>query len=138
VIATALAYIRSSPRPISDRNLDDLACRIAEAVRIGELKEVGTPQYNEERDKALVDFLFLTGSDRVTYTATFHRAAAVWRLRGVRETMQAMLPPPMHPPPPRPAILLPAPPDLPFDPDMKPPLFLLLQQRVAKTAPPPK
>jgi hypothetical protein len=134
-VATALAYIRSNPPPLSDGNVEALAKRTAEAVRIGKLEGVGRPQYNQRTDKALVDFQFITGSDRLTYTATFHKIAGVWRLRGVRETLQAMLPPPIYLPP-RPPLLLPPPPDLPFDTPTIPPLFPLLQPKMPNVGPP--
>ena len=137
VVATALDYIQSNPRPLSDGNLEELARRTAEAVKIGEWEGSGPAQYNQAHDKALVDFLFLTGSDRLTYMATFHKVAGVWRLRAVRETMQAMLPPPVFPPP-RPSLMLPPAPDLPFDPALIPPLFPLLQPKAPKIGPPPE
>jgi hypothetical protein len=136
VVAAALDYIRSNPSPLSDRNLELLAKRTAEAVKIGKLEGVETPQYNQEHDKALVDFLFNTGSDELIYTATFHNVAGVWRLRGVRETMQAMVPARIPPPPPPPSLILPPPPDLPFDPPTIPPLFPLLQPKGPSAGPP--
>jgi hypothetical protein len=99
-VATALRYIRSNPRPLSEVNLDALARRTADAVRIGKWEGNRPPQYNEARDKALVDFRFIAGSDRLTYTGTFHSVGGVWRLRGVRETMQELRPPSIPPPPP--------------------------------------
>jgi hypothetical protein len=99
VIALALAYIQSNPLPHSDVNLEVLAKRIAEAVKIRKLEGVGPPQYNQRHDKALVDFLFITGSDELIYTATFHAVAGIWKLRGVRETMQMMLLPRILMPP---------------------------------------
>jgi hypothetical protein len=129
VVATALDYIRSNPPPLSDGNLETLAGRTAEAVRIGRWEGNRPPQYNQSHDKALVDFIFVTGSDELVYTATFYWVAGVWRLRGVRETMQAMLPPSIHLPP-RPSLSLPPPPELPFDPPTVPPLFPLLQPKM--------
>jgi hypothetical protein len=134
-VAAALAYVRSSPPPLSDADLDVVAKRTAEAVKIGKLEAVGPPQYNQARDKALVDFLFKTGSDDLIYTATFRKTADVWRLRGVQETMQAMRPPPIILPL-RPTLLLPPPPDLPFDPPAIPPLFPLLQPKMLNIEPP--
>ena len=134
MVAAALDYIRSNPSPLSDGNLEVLAKRTAEVVKIGELEGVGPPQYNQAHDKALVDFLFLTGNDRLTYTATFHEVAGVWRLRGVRETMQAFLFRVLAPSP-RPS-LLPPPPDLPYDPPTIPPLFPLLQPKAPNVGPP--
>ena len=129
VVATALDYIRSNPPPLSDGNLETLAGRTAEAVRIGRWEGNRPPQYNQSHDKALVDFIFVTGSDELVYTATFYWVAGVWRLRGVRETMQAMLPPPIYLPPRQP-LSLPTPPELPFDTPAIPPLFPLLQPKM--------
>jgi len=134
-VAAALDYRRSNPSPLSDANLDALAERAAEVVKIGKLEGVGPPQYNQARDKALVDFLFNTGSDDLIYTATFHKIAGVWRLGGVRETMQAFRPPRILLPQ-RPPLLLPPPPDLPFDPPTIPPLFPLLQPKAPNVGPP--
>jgi hypothetical protein len=135
LVATALDYIRSSPPPISDVNLEKLARRIAGAVRIGKWEGNGPPQYNQGHDQALVNFVFVAGQDRLIYTATFYRVGAVWKLRGVRETSQAMLPPPMYLLPP-PSLLLPPPPELPYDPPAIPPLFPLLQPKMPSVGPP--
>ncbi len=135
-VAAALDYIRSNPSPLSDRNLELLAKRTAEVVKIGELGGVGPPQYNQAHDKALVDFLFNTGSDELIYTATFRSVAGIWKLRGVRETMQAMVPARMPPPPPPPSLMPPPPPNLPYDPPTMPPLFPLLQPKMPNDGPP--
>ncbi|MEW5977622.1 MAG: hypothetical protein AB1898_17650 [Acidobacteriota bacterium] len=47
-----------------------------------------------KKDKALVKCAFITGSDRFIYTVTLHRVADNWKLQGVRETMQELLPAP--------------------------------------------
>jgi hypothetical protein len=135
VVAAALAYIKANPLPISDVNLEELAKRTAEAVKIGKLEGVETPQYNQEHDKALVDFLLVTGSDELIYTATFHDVAGIWKLCGVRETVQMMLPPLIYLQP-FPSILLPPSPELPFDPPTIPPLFPLLQPKFPNIRPP--
>jgi hypothetical protein len=135
VVAAALDYMRSNPSPLSDTNLVRLAKRTAEAVKIGKLEGVETPQYNQEHDKALVDFLFVTGSDELIYTATFHDVAGIWKLRGVRETVQMMLPPRVPPPSPPPSLMPPPPPDLPYDPPTIPPLFPLLQPKASTGGP---
>lgn len=70
----------------------------------------------KRRNKALVDFEFDAGADRLIYTATFRRSEGRWMLCGVRETLQEFAPPlvvinqarpapPELPPPPK---LLPA------------------------------
>jgi hypothetical protein len=46
--------------------------------------------------------------DRLTYTATFHRIDGLWRLRGLRETLQeAVMVMPIRPP-----VNLPSPPEI--------------------------
>jgi hypothetical protein len=92
-IARALAYIDSEPAPLIGPDLHGLAERVAQAIRIGEWKGNSAALCNESGDKALVNFTFETSGDRFTYTATFHRSDAGWKLRGVRETEQAMLAP---------------------------------------------
>jgi hypothetical protein len=49
------------------------------------------PRYNENKDKALVACEFIAGRDLLVHTATFHKVDGKWRLRSVRETMQALL-----------------------------------------------
>jgi len=100
-IARAVEYIRSNPQPLTGPNLAELAKRVAEVVKFGDLEEIRPPYYDESGDKALVDFVFHSGSDRLTYTATFHLKNGVWKLRGVRETLQEFMPPlpPVQPPP---------------------------------------
>ena len=90
-ISRALEYVDSNPAPLAGAKLEDVAARVAQAVRIGKWTGNGKPRYNQARDKALVDSVFDAGDDQLTYTATFHWANGVWRLRGVRETLQAMV-----------------------------------------------
>lgn len=99
-IDRALEWIRSNPPALAHRDLAEAAKRVAQAIGIGSWEGNGKPRYNEEGDMALVDCVFLDGLDRLTYTVTFHKVDGVWVLRGVRETMQALIAPP---PPPRPA-----------------------------------
>jgi hypothetical protein len=89
--ARAIAYIQSNPLPLRDENLNQLADRVANVIRIGKLEEERRVRYNEGGDKALVDWAYNTGEDRLTYTGTFHKVDGVWRLRGVRETLQEMI-----------------------------------------------
>jgi hypothetical protein len=90
-ITTALEYINSEPPSLVGPDLKSLAERVAQIIRIGDWKGNGAAFCNESGDKALVDFFFQTISDRFVYTATFHRSDAGWKLRGVRETEQAMI-----------------------------------------------
>lgn len=88
----ALAYIDTNPPPLADADLETLARRVAEALAIGTWEGNGMPRLNREGDKALVTLKFQAGSDYLEYTATFHRAESVWRLKGIRETLQAFAP----------------------------------------------
>ena len=100
MIAQAVEYIDSGPRPLEDARLQALAERVARASPAGKLLEVGEARFNRAQDKALVEVYYRNGIDLLTYTATFHRMGSVWKLRGFRETKQAMMPPSI--PPPRP------------------------------------
>ena len=91
-VARALEYIQSNPPQLSGRDLEELAGRVAQAIRIGDWEGNRPPRYNQAGDKALVDLTFYSGSDSLTYTATFHKAESGWKLRGVRETYQAFAP----------------------------------------------
>jgi hypothetical protein len=99
-IDRALEWIRSKPPALAHPDLDEAARRVARAIRLGNWEGNGRPRYNEDGDMALVDSVFLDGLDRLTYTATFHKVDGVGKLRGVRETMQALSPPPPPPNPP--------------------------------------
>jgi hypothetical protein len=92
MIAAALRYIESKPAPLADRNLVEAGKKVAQAIKIGDWEENKEPRYNAEGDMALIDCEFIAGRDLLTYTATFHRAGDTWKLRGVRETLQALLP----------------------------------------------
>ena len=91
LIARALAYVDSNPAPLLDRDLEQLAKRVAQAVIIGKWEGNKPPHFNIAGDKALVDISFRASEDAYIYTATFHRVEGVWKLRGVRETLQAFL-----------------------------------------------
>lgn len=93
-VERALAYRKSNPLPFAGLDLETLASRVARAIDVGNWVGSLKPRYNEAEDKALVDSTFISGGDRYTYTATFHKTQGrIWRLRGVRETMQALMPP---------------------------------------------
>lgn len=94
-VSQAIEYIESKPAPLVGSNLETLAERAAQALSIGKWKGNGKPQCNETGDKALVDFTFESGRDSIIYTATFHKSKAIWVLRGVRETMQMLMPAPV-------------------------------------------
>ena len=94
MIAGAVEYIESRPAPLADANLVEAGKKVAQAIKIGDWEENKEPRYNEEGDMALIDCEFIAGRDQLIHTATFHKVGDVWKLRGVRETMQALLAPP--------------------------------------------
>lgn len=90
-IDEALAYARTKPSPLADTDLNRLAGRLASIIKIGNWRGNQPAVFNASGDKAYVDMTFVGGRDRLTYTATFHKADDVWRFHGVRETMQALM-----------------------------------------------
>lgn len=117
-VARAIDYAQSNPSPLRGERLAELAERVANVIKIGKWEGNHNIRYNSGGDKALIDFVYNTGEDRLTYTATFHRVDGLWRLRGARETLQEFgMPlgvvvesPPFLPPPPE---LILAPPAIP-------------------------
>jgi hypothetical protein len=87
-IARAIDYVQSRPPALKGEKLDELANRVAKGLSIGKFEGKGKARYNESGDKALIDFTYDTGEDRLIYTATFHMVDGFWRLRGIRETLQ--------------------------------------------------
>lgn len=92
LIVSALDYVKSNPAPLVSANLEALAKRVAQAIKLGAWEGNGTPRFNEAGDKALVDFTFKTFADILVYTATFHKIDGRWTLRGARETWQGFAP----------------------------------------------
>ena len=92
-IARAFAYIDTHPAPLADRDLEQLAKRVAQAVAVGKWEGNKPPLFNQAGDKALIDISFRASEDAYIYTAIFHSVEGVWKFRGVRETLQAFLPP---------------------------------------------
>jgi hypothetical protein len=90
-ISEALKYIDSNPRPIVSTNVVEAGNLVAQALQIGSWEKNDVPRLNDEGDMALIDCEFREGRDRLTYTATFHLVAGVWRLRGLRETSQTFM-----------------------------------------------
>ncbi|HWB86447.1 MAG TPA: hypothetical protein VG675_20060 [Bryobacteraceae bacterium] len=84
----AMEYIQSGPQPLAGQDLDALASRVARVVGVGKWTKQTPARFNQAGDKALVDLIYKTAEDRFTYTATFHKISGLWRLRGVRETLQ--------------------------------------------------
>jgi hypothetical protein len=90
-VERAIKYIESEPASLADEDLVIAGKRVAQAVKIGKWQGNNPPQFNEKKDKALVACSFIAGRDLLIHTATFHKVDGSWRLRGVRETMQALL-----------------------------------------------
>ena len=90
-IAAAIKYIESGAAPLSDEEIVVAGKKVAQAIKIGRWRGNKPPQYNEEKDKALVACEFIAGRDLLVHTATFHKVDGKWKLRGVRETMQVLL-----------------------------------------------
>jgi hypothetical protein len=90
-IEAAIKYIDAGPAPLSDDNIVVAGKKVARAIKIGRWRGNKPPQYNEEKDKALIACEFISGRDLLVHTATFHIVDGKWKLRGVRETMQALL-----------------------------------------------
>lgn len=90
-IKFAIKYIESGAAPLSDEDIVVAGQKVAQAIKIGKWKGNRPPQYNEEKDKALVACEFIDGRDLLLHIATFHRVDAKWRLRGVREMKQVLL-----------------------------------------------
>ena len=98
-IAQALEYAASSPPALEDNDLENLAARVADTIKLGTRSDNDPPRFNEAGDKALIDFHFHSGWDGLTYTATFDRTGTVWRFRGARETLQVCCEVGPEPPP---------------------------------------
>ncbi len=80
----AIAYVKSKPDPLLDRNLVELGTRVAAAAKLGEWRRNRAPEYNERRDKAFMDLEFGEGRERIIFTGAFHEVGGVWKLRGLR------------------------------------------------------
>jgi len=90
-ILEAVKYIESAPPPLSSTNVIEAGNKVAQAIKFGTWNTNREPRFNDEDDMALIDSEFSEDRDRYTYTATFQKVAGVWKLRGVRETMQALM-----------------------------------------------
>ena len=90
-VEAAVQYIESGAPALSDADIGVAGRKVAQAIRIGKWQGNKPPRYNERKDKALVACEFMSGRDELIHTATFHKVDGIWRLRGVRETMQLLL-----------------------------------------------
>jgi hypothetical protein len=88
-IDEALGYIRSDPVAIVGNDLEHLAERVLRIAARGEWSGSKAPIFNEERDKALIEFEYTTEDCRWRCVATFHRQDKLWRLRSVSESMHS-------------------------------------------------
>jgi len=87
----AIAYIDGGAKPVADADLAEAGKKAAQAIGFSAWQGNKAPRYSEGRDVALVDASFIIGRDLLVYTATFHHVGDQWRLRAIRETMQALL-----------------------------------------------
>ena len=90
-IKSAIQYIESAPPRLTDEDIIAAGKKVAQAIKIGKWQGNKKPQFNAKEDKALVKCEFIAGRDLLVHTATFHKVDGKWNLRGVRETLQAML-----------------------------------------------
>jgi hypothetical protein len=90
-VEAAIKYIDSGPALLLDDDIVVAGRKVAQVIEIGKWQGNKPPQFNEQKDKALVACEFIAGRDQLVHTATFHNVDGKWRLRGVRETMQAVL-----------------------------------------------
>jgi hypothetical protein len=93
----AISYINSQlnsqPQPLTGKDANAAAEKLASALDTGTWMGNEPPRYNDQRDAALMDCNFLVGGNQfVVFTATLHREGAVWRVAGVRQTRQKLLP----------------------------------------------
>ncbi len=89
----AVSYINSQPRPLMGKDAAGVAEKLAQALGPGVWMGNETPRYNASRNAALVDCDFLLeGTQFLVFTATIHQEGAAWRITGVRQTRQKLLP----------------------------------------------
>lgn len=91
LITEALLSIEKGPLDLADPDLEKAGKNVAQILGIGTWKGNKAPRFNREKDMALVDCEFTAGRDLLVETATFHKVGNLWKLRGVRETMQALM-----------------------------------------------
>ena len=89
--AHALASINKGPISLEAADVQQAGNKVAQAVKMGDWQFNTEPRYNKEKDMALVDCKFIAGRDLLIETATFHKVGEIWKLRGIRETMQVLL-----------------------------------------------
>jgi len=89
----AILYIHSQPGPLTGKDANSAAEKLAQALGSGAWMGNEQPRYDDQRDAALVDCNFLLGGTQLlVFTATLHQEGAAWRVGGVRQTRQKLLP----------------------------------------------
>jgi hypothetical protein len=92
-VDTAIAYINTQPAPLTGKNAAAAAEKLAQALNAGTWMGNEPPRYDDVRDAALVDCNFLAGGSQfLVFTATLRQDGPVWRVDGVRQTRQKILP----------------------------------------------
>ncbi len=89
--AYALSSINKGPLSLEAADLQEAGNKVAQAIKVGDWQFNKEPRFNKENDMALIDCEFIAGRDLLIETATFQKVGDIWKLRGVRETMQALL-----------------------------------------------
>lgn len=92
-VDAAVAYINGQPVPLTGKNAVAAAEKLAQALNVGTWMGNERPRYDDLRDAALVDCNFLVGGSQfLVFTATLRQDGPVWRVDGVRQTRQKILP----------------------------------------------
>lgn len=92
-VDAAIAYINTRPAQLTGRDAAAAAEKLAQALDAGTWMGNEPPRFDDLRDAALVDCNFLVGGSQfLVFTATLHRDGPVWRVDGVRQTRQKLLP----------------------------------------------
>jgi len=87
----AIVYIDAGAKPIADADLIQAGKKAAQSIGFSGWQSNDAPRYSENHEVALIDARFIIGRDLLVYTATLHHVGNEWRLRAIRETMQALL-----------------------------------------------
>jgi hypothetical protein len=92
-VDAAVAYISTQPAPLTGKDAATAAERLAQALNVGTWMGNEPPRFDDLHDAALVDCNFLAGGSQfLVFTATLRQDGPVWRVNGVRQTRQKILP----------------------------------------------
>lgn len=91
MVDRAIVYIDAGAKPIADADLIQAGKKAAQSIGFSGWQSNDAPRYSENHEVALIDARFIIGRDLLVYTATLHHVGNEWRLRAIRETMQALL-----------------------------------------------